>query len=284
MDVFSHAIENWCSYNALCLSHTYTYMYMRQVLKSCPTLCDPMNYSSPSSSVHGILQERILEWVARLSCRGSSRPRDRTWVSRIAGRLFTIWATREILCFSRQMMISWMEGTSSIYSEHPREVPHPWHSIIVWEIDQLSSHFILGACVVSCVQLFAAPWTIACQAPLSMGSSRQEHWSCHFLLQGTFLTQGLNLYLLHLLHSEAVSLSPCPLGSSTLYFPHLYIFSWAPAQTQHPRYWFPWPASTQGSSRWNQYPGDPKHRGKSRLESLHQTQRSFRGCSMGRNR
>ena len=242
-----------------------------------------MNYSSPSSSVHGILQERILQWVARLFSRGSSWPRDRTWVSCIAGRLFSIWATREVLCFSRQMIISWMEGTSSIYSEYPREVPHPWHSIIVWEIDQLPSHFIFRACVLSCVQLFAAPWTIACQAPPSMGFYRQ-YWSCHFLLQGTFLTQGLKLYLLHLLHWQADSLSPCHLGSSTLYFPHLYIFSWAPTQTQYPRYWFPWPASTQGSSRWNQYTGDPKHHGKSCLESRHQTQRSFRGCSMGRNR
>ena len=172
-----------------------------------------MNYSSPSSSVHGILQERILQWVARLFSRGSSWPRDRTWVSCIAGRLFSIWATREVLCFSRQMIISWMEGTSSIYSEYPREVPHPWHSIIVWEIDQLPSHFIFRACVLSCVQLFAAPWTIACQAPPSMGFYRQ-YWSCHFLLQGTFLTQGLKLYLLHLLHWQADSLSPGPPGKT----------------------------------------------------------------------
>ena len=50
-------------------------------------------------------------------------------------------------------------------------------------------------CVLSCshVQLFATPWTIARQAPLSMGFSRQEYWhDCHFLLQGIFPTQGLN--------------------------------------------------------------------------------------------
>ena len=45
------------------------------------TLCDPMDCSSPGSSVHGILQARILEWVAMPSSRGSSQPRDRTWVS-----------------------------------------------------------------------------------------------------------------------------------------------------------------------------------------------------------
>ena len=48
-----------------------------------------------SSSVHGILQARILEWVVMPFCRGSSRPRDQTWVSCIAGRFFTIWATRD---------------------------------------------------------------------------------------------------------------------------------------------------------------------------------------------
>ena len=53
----------------------------------------------------------------------------------------------------------------------------------------------------SCVQLFATLWTEAHQAPLSMGSSRQEYRSgCHALLQGVFLTQGLNLGLMQLLH------------------------------------------------------------------------------------
>ena len=65
------------------------------ITQSCPTLCDPMDCSSPGSSVHGILQARILEWVAIFFSRGSSRLRDWTWVSHIAGRLFTDWATRE---------------------------------------------------------------------------------------------------------------------------------------------------------------------------------------------
>ena len=51
----------------------------------------------PGSSVHGILQARILEWVAITFSRGSSRPRDWTQVSHIAGRLFTIWTNREAL-------------------------------------------------------------------------------------------------------------------------------------------------------------------------------------------
>ena len=60
-----------------------------------PTLCDPMDCSLPGS-IHGIFQARILEWVAISFSRGSSRPRDRTQVSRLVGRCFTIWATREI--------------------------------------------------------------------------------------------------------------------------------------------------------------------------------------------
>ena len=66
-----------------------------EVTQLCPTLCDPMDCSLPSSSIHGILQARILEWVAISFSRGSSRPRDRTQVSHIAGRRFNLWATRK---------------------------------------------------------------------------------------------------------------------------------------------------------------------------------------------
>ena len=58
--------------------------------QSCLTLCNPMDYT-----VHGILQARILEWVAIPFSRGSSPPRDWTQVSQIAGRFFTSWVTRE---------------------------------------------------------------------------------------------------------------------------------------------------------------------------------------------
>ena len=60
-------------------------------------LCDPMDCSLP---VHGILQARILEWVAIPFSRGSSWLRDQTQVSYIVGRFFTIWATREALSTS----------------------------------------------------------------------------------------------------------------------------------------------------------------------------------------
>ena len=57
----------------------------------------PVDCSPPSSSVHGILQARILEWVAISFSRGSSQPRDRTQVSYIAGRCFNLCTTREVL-------------------------------------------------------------------------------------------------------------------------------------------------------------------------------------------
>ena len=57
--------------------------------------CDSMDCSLPGSTVHGILQARIQEWVAIPFSRGSSWPRDQTWVSCLAERFFTVWATRE---------------------------------------------------------------------------------------------------------------------------------------------------------------------------------------------
>ena len=62
-----------------------------EVAQSCPTLCDPMDYVA---SVYVILQARILEWAVISFSRGSSQPRDWTWVSHIAGRRFILWATR----------------------------------------------------------------------------------------------------------------------------------------------------------------------------------------------
>ena len=62
-----------------------------KIAQSCPILCcDPMDYT-----VHGILQAKILEWGAFPFSRGSSQPRDQPQVSRIAGRFFTSWSTRE---------------------------------------------------------------------------------------------------------------------------------------------------------------------------------------------
>ena len=71
-------------------------------LQFCLTLCDSMERSPPGSSVQGILQARILKWVAIPFSRSSPWPKDRTWVSCIAGGFFTTWTTREA-----QMNIVW---------------------------------------------------------------------------------------------------------------------------------------------------------------------------------
>ena len=65
------------------------------VIQSCPTLCDPMDCSLPGSSVRGILQAIILEWVTIPFFRGSSRASNWTQVSSTAGRFSTVWAARE---------------------------------------------------------------------------------------------------------------------------------------------------------------------------------------------
>ena len=67
-----------------------------EVVQSYPTLCDPMDYNLPGFSVHGVFQATVLEWIAISFSKGSSQPRDRTQVSRIIDRRFTVWATREV--------------------------------------------------------------------------------------------------------------------------------------------------------------------------------------------
>ena len=83
----------------VCFHITLYYFIGESVLVTqlCLTLCDPLDCSPPGSSVHEILQARILEWEAILFSRGSTQPRNWTWVFCIVGRFFTIWNTREAL-------------------------------------------------------------------------------------------------------------------------------------------------------------------------------------------
>ena len=126
-------------------SFLYTYIHLiitdwilrrltQQKLKSevaqlCSTLCDPMFCSLPRSSIQGIFQARVLEWVAISFSRGSSQLRDRTLVSRIAGRCFNLWATREACqlsvshTYTHLHSLSWLVmGTSPVlHSAQPRK-------------------------------------------------------------------------------------------------------------------------------------------------------------------
>ena len=81
--------------DSLPLSHLGGKKKWSEVAQLCLTLCDPMDCSLSGSSVHGIFQARVLDCIAISFFRGSSWPRNWTWVSRIAGRRFTVWATRE---------------------------------------------------------------------------------------------------------------------------------------------------------------------------------------------
>ena len=118
---------------------------MSEAAQSCPTLCDPMDCSIPGSSVHGIFQARVLEWVAISFSRGSSRPRDRTRVSCIAGRqtlyqlshqgsliFFSLGSTKFFLCVSSTCMPLTLQTPqaarpyktmTSIRSSNPRDFP-----------------------------------------------------------------------------------------------------------------------------------------------------------------
>ena len=99
-----------------------------EVAQSCLTLCDPMDCSLPGSSVHGILQARILEWVAISFSRGSSRTRDRTQVSLSAGRHFTLWATREALKRQNQSPNPSLDDDTVVETPYccPLWLPAPW--------------------------------------------------------------------------------------------------------------------------------------------------------------
>ena len=167
-------------------------------LKSCPTLCDPMDCTLPGFSIHGILQARILEWVAISFSRGSSPPRDRTWVSRIAGRCFTVWAAREAIFsllltkFAFQIFLPFLLLLS--VGEESCVGLWPW----IAKYGQL------------CLSL-CNPVDSNHQAPLSMRFLRQGDWSgLSFPTPGHLPYPGIELCLLHLLRGQA---DLCHLGS-----------------------------------------------------------------------
>ena len=107
-------------------------------LQSCPTLCDPIDCSLPGSSVHGILQARILEWVAISFPRGSSRPRDRTCTSYLEADP-NHWTTREFpgVFYAKRLFWgsldwSWVLNIENMGKQKEKEggVPRTRHSLV----------------------------------------------------------------------------------------------------------------------------------------------------------
>ena len=123
------------------LSYSFYTLCVCEVAQSCPTLWDSMDCSLPGSSVHGIFQARVLEWVAIFS-RESSWPRDRTPVSCIAGRHFTVWATREALWGHSKKTPSVNQGAGPHQTPN---LPTPWSCTHqppeLWEINHPPSLF-----------------------------------------------------------------------------------------------------------------------------------------------
>ena len=142
-----------------------------------PTLWNPMDCNPPASSVRGILQARILEWVAIPFSRASSQPKDWTQFSCIAGRFFTIRATAAA-AKSLQSCPTLRDPTDGSPPGSP--VPGILQArTLEWVAISLSNAWKWKVKVksLSRVRLLETPWTAAYQAPPSMGFSRQEYWS-----------------------------------------------------------------------------------------------------------
>ena len=159
-----------------------------------------MGCSPPGSSIHGILQARILEWAAVPFSRGSSQHRDWTQVSGTAGRFFTVWATMEAwapwnhycsICVWWAYPAAATAAAKSLQSCPTLCDPIDGSTLgsaipgilqartLEWVAISFSNAWKWKVKVksLSRVWLFAITWTAAYQAPPSMGFSRQEYWS-----------------------------------------------------------------------------------------------------------
>ena len=170
---------------------------------------DPMDWSSPGSSVHGIFQARILKWVAISFFRASSWPWILTQVSCIGSRFFTDWANKEGL----EILV--VDISRSIYLH---ELPFGWHAILKTWLHETAYWLMLGMCVqaywvTSVMSNFLGPFALLPTRLLCPWDSLGKNTAvgCHALLQGIFLTQGSNLHLSCLLHCQAGCLPGKPL-------------------------------------------------------------------------
>ena len=156
-----------------------------------------MDCSPPGSSIHGIFQSRILEWVAISSSRGSSRPRDWTCVSCTGRWILYHWATGEALFHTATAKS--LQSCPTLWNPIDGSLPgSPIPGILQartleWVAISSSNAWKWKVKVksLSRVWLLATPWTAAYQAPPSMGFSRQEYWSGVPLPSLLFRTSGI---------------------------------------------------------------------------------------------
>ena len=163
-------------------------------LQLCPALCDPMDCTPPGSSVHGIPQARIPEWVAMPSSRGSARRRDlpNTGIeppslrpAALASKFFTTSATWETKTDAAAAAAKSLQPCRTLCDPidgSPPGTPVPGilqARTLEWVAISFSKawKWKLKVKSLSCVRLLAIPWTAAHQALPSMGFSRQEYWS-----------------------------------------------------------------------------------------------------------
>ena len=156
---------------------------MRACAQSYLTLCDPTDCSLPGSSVHGISQARLLEWVAIFSSRGFSRPRDWTLVS-CFGQVDSLPLCHLGISISTAAAKS-LQSCPTLCN--PIDGSPPGSPILgilqartlEWVAISFSNAWKWKVKLksLSRVRLFATPWTAAHQAPPSMGFSKQEYRS-----------------------------------------------------------------------------------------------------------
>ena len=127
----------------------------------CLTLCDPVDCSLPGSSVHGIFQARILEWVAISYSRGSSQPRDWTWISCIS-------------CIGRQVLFhcaTWVTFTLA-------------GEILDLKMEPVSNRWLEGSCCVAQGAQLSALWR-----PAGVGGELMREGRCVYVEQIHFAVQ-----------------------------------------------------------------------------------------------
>ena len=173
-----------------------------KVTRSCPTLCDHLDFT-----VHGILQARILEWVAFPFSRVSSQPRDRIQVSRIAVRFFTIWAT------GSPGILEWVPYPFSSKSSQPRN----WLGSPALQADSLPTELsgkpiVVGVEALSFWAVLWGRWDWS--IPIGRGATEYSsagavHWGVCFVVSPKTYCVSSQSTLLLALSSSLIQLWEC---------------------------------------------------------------------------